>query len=196
MRLFLTFLGALFGGVGVYFKVEERNATKRMKEAEVERELADRRLAKADDRMRGFQLPVKTPFPEMRNSVLLVGLGGVGKTSFINKLLDSDAARPEIATDSFDIYRYGVVLPDNEKPSTCWIYMSDYAGQDLGSLVRAFVEQQRLSYSPMRYGHINSLILLVDLMPAPATGAAKHETAEEPNSDRVQQHSLLSKLAF
>ncbi len=69
--------------------------------------------------MRGFQLPVKTPFPEMRNSVLLVGLGGVGKTSFINKLLDSDVARPEIATDSFKIYRYGVVLPDNENPSTC-----------------------------------------------------------------------------
>ncbi len=48
LRLFLTFLGVLFGAVGVYFKVEERNATKRMKEAEVERELAGRRLAKAD----------------------------------------------------------------------------------------------------------------------------------------------------
>lgn len=66
--------------------------------------------------------------------------------------------------------------------------MSDYAGQDLGSLVRAFVEQQRLPYSPIRYGHINSLILLVDLMPAPATGAAKPKTANEPNSERVRQH--------
>ena len=43
--------------------------------------------------------------------------------------------------------------------------MSDYRGQDFGTQVAAFIQQQLKNRTPMRYGDIDSLILVVDLLP-------------------------------
>ena len=166
----------------------ERNAVRKMKEEQDQREEVEQRLAESEDLVQGYHLPARTPFPNTRNSVILLGLGGVGKTTFINTLLHSSSARPDIATDSFKIYRYAVQSQNDSSRSTCSIYISDYMGQDLGSLVRAFVEQQGLPFSPMRYGHINTLILIVDLIPPPATGADDHKMSDQPDLERVQEH--------
>lgn len=125
---------------------------------------------------RSYQQPYQVPTKDRRNITILIGLGGSGKTNLIKTLLDNDQANPNERTENFDIYystyNSGVMekigrRTKKQKSSEqykYWLFISDYKGQNLGTLISAFIQQQKREYSPLAYGHINSLILVVDLL--------------------------------
>lgn len=124
---------------------------------------------------RSYQQPYQVPTKDKRNITLLIGLGGTGKTNLIKTLLDNEKANPKEKTENFDIYystyNSGVMEETGRRTTRqnsseqykYWLFISDYKGQNLGSLISAFILQQKREYSPLAYGYINSLILVVDL---------------------------------
>lgn len=105
-----------------------------------------------------------------RNSIMLLGLGGVGKTTFIRSLFDNLHANPSATTERYELYQtnFSIKDPQNPKKGKQYsLFVGDYRGQNLGQLVREFITQQKKSFEPMAYGYINSLILVVDLFPPP-----------------------------
>lgn len=136
---------------------------------------AYRARAKIRKIRRGYLEPFRIPTSDRRNSILMIGLGGTGKTQLIKSLLDNEEAEPKEKTQGFDIYfstyNSGKMKLHEETSSRkqmsnkYWLFIADYKGQNLGTLVSAFIQQQKREYSPLAYGHINSLILVVDLWP-------------------------------
>ena len=124
---------------------------------------------------RSYLEPYQVPTTDRRNIILLIGLGGTGKTALIRSLLDNEEASPEERTGSFDIY-YSTYTSGKIHDSTWnskqqkmqlkyWFFIADYIGQNLGTLIRGFIQQQKREYSPLAFGYVNSLILVVDLWP-------------------------------
>ncbi len=68
-----------------------------------EKQKMDEMEKKLEELKNGFTLPVQVPSKDKRNSVLLVGLGGSGKTSFISSLLANGQANPDERTEKFEI---------------------------------------------------------------------------------------------
>ena len=105
-----------------------------------------------------FKLPVKIPLTDKRNSILLVGLGGTGKTSLIKALLNNHEANPNEKTENFEIYKGDRLSikskqEKNTENNRYWFYIADYKGQNIGQLVRSFIVQQKKPYSPLAYGY-------------------------------------------
>lgn len=124
---------------------------------------------------------------------MLLGLGGVGKTTFVRGVFQNPKANPSVSTEHYGLYRTttDVEDPDDKRRNEKYtLYVGDYRGQNLGQLVSKFITQQKASFEPMSYGYINSLVLIVDLFPP-------HEqfdhTMVEPrdcvDSDRVEKHN-------
>ena len=141
-----------------------------------------------------FKLPVKIPSKDKRNSILLVGLGGTGKTSLIKALLNNHEANPNEKTESFEIYKGDrLSIKSNQEKNTennrFWFYIADYKGQNIGQLVRSFIVQQKKPYSPLAYGYVTSLILIVDLI-APKEDIADADIKRQIKYDetRVKEH--------
>jgi len=126
---------------------------------------------------------------DVRSSIMLLGLGGSGKTTLIRRLVNDDRANPQRKTEEFEIYPGKRAFTIDAKESICHFWISDYKGQDLGTLTRAFVEQQKIPNSPMAYGYINALIVIVDLI-KPKSNAHEPEPlpTDEPDLKRVQDH--------
>ena len=118
--------------------------------------------------LEGASLPVKVEVDERRNSIMLLGIGGTGKTTLIRSLFNDNTANPDIRTDKYVIYSKTERIPAPSPESSCSLYISDYVGQNLGMLIRAFLEEQARPYSPMRYGFVESLILMVDVVRPPS----------------------------
>jgi len=125
-----------------------------------------RKRSAAERKLEGIFRPVKTPENETRNSVMLLGIGGAGKTSLIRSIFDDPQANPNVLTDVYDLY--SVKIENIRNSTSCSLFVGDYKGQDLGTLIRTFVMQQKEPYHPMAYGFITSLILVVDLFPPPS----------------------------
>ena len=120
-------------------------------------------------RWSGLTKPIKVKQGN-RNSIMLLGLGGVGKTSFIRSLFGNTEANPTISTENYELYQttISIMNPRNAKDTRHYsLFVGDYRGQNLGQLIREFITQQKGSFEPMAYGYINSLILIVDLIPPP-----------------------------
>src|SRR5262249_52971091 len=82
-------------------------------------------------RLKALQLPPPIKVDETRNSILLVGVGGVGKTSLIKALTQDPAAEPD-TTGPFQIYKHVEELgnePSGIKRTN--LYLADYRWQDL-----------------------------------------------------------------
>jgi hypothetical protein len=92
------------------------------------------------------------------NTIVLVGMEGVGKTELIKQCFRHPEADSTTTTDKFAIYTSS---PSEDRK--CWINVADYQGQRIEMLVSNFIEHQLLPDSPLKYGSVNSLIVLVDL---------------------------------
>ena len=127
---------------------------------------------KAEDTLRGITLPAKVPKGHKRNSIMLLGIGGVGKTTLIRSLFANPKANPAFSTVAYELYRttIDVAVETGERGGQpCHLFVGDYRGQDLGSLIREFIVAQMKSYDPMSYGYINTLVLMVDVVDPPAS---------------------------
>jgi GTPase SAR1 family protein len=116
-----------------------------------------------------LKLPAPVLADETRNSVLVLGLGGSGKTSLIKSVTNNPDANPKIKSADFKIYdtAVGITNPAGAEFKKMRLFISDYAGQNLTTLFSGFINEQRNLYSQMRYGYLNSLILVVDLFDPP-----------------------------
>ena len=61
-----------------------------------------------EERLEGLTLPIKVGEGYRRNSIMLLGTGGTGKTSLIRSLFDSPEATPDDATDHYEMYRTNI----------------------------------------------------------------------------------------
>jgi hypothetical protein len=112
--------------------------------------------------LKALQLPPRVGGDETRNSILLVGIGGVGKTSLIRALIDP-AAEPD-TTGPFQIYKHVEELgnePSGIKRTN--LYFADYRWQNLTDLIGRFLLEQKRPYCPLRYGFLNSMSMVVDV---------------------------------
>ena len=142
---------------------------------------------------RSFREPVRVPDGEFRNSIVLIGLGGTGKTTFIKALLQNEEANPDEKTEKYEIYhgdRSSGKVANSKKNKKTWFYIADYKGQNIGQLVRAFILQQKKKYSPVAYSYINSFILMVDLWPpSDRQNDPDPSPQDKPNMERVDTHN-------
>jgi len=77
----------------------------------------------------------------------------------------------------------------NKSNSKYWFYIADYKGQNIGQLVRSFIIQQKKPFSPLAYGDITSLILMVDLVtPKEEAHYEDIPKQEKYNQERVNKH--------
>ncbi|MBX3188985.1 MAG: hypothetical protein KF819_18335 [Labilithrix sp.] len=131
--------------------------------------------------------PAKLPASAKRNSIIIVALGGTGKTMLIRHLLKDPNANPQKRTEEYALY-HGVRSNGGDRHEYHF-YVSDYKGQNIGTLVRAFVLQQKERWSPMAYGYVNTLVVMVDAFPPPddPTDDAPEKIAD-PIEDRVAKH--------
>jgi hypothetical protein len=140
---------------------------------------------RAEVATRGLREPVQVPPGEKRHSIVLLGLGGSGKTQLIQSLIRHPGANPEQKTQQYAIYHSRQTLNNGEVAQN--LYVSDYVGQNLGSLIRAFVLQQFEPYSAMAYGHITAVILVVDLVGPPDDPDVAQPWREMPDGDRIAE---------
>ena len=137
---------------------------------------------------------VKAKNPDKKiNSVMVLGIGGVGKTSLIKSLSNSLVANPKIQTNRYSIYEFKETSNNNSNdkkaPQEYEIFLSDYAGEKLEDLVRGFIEQQIIPYSPMRYNSVNTLILVVDLFSPPQLPDEQVTQKKYPDEARIKQNT-------
>ena len=86
-------------------------------------------------RLKALQLPPPVRVDETRNAILLVGIGGVGKTSLI-KALTHDLAAEQDTIGPFKIYKHVEELgnePSGIKRTN--LYFADYRWQNLTDLI-------------------------------------------------------------
>jgi hypothetical protein len=174
----------------------QANAQRASKEAREEAE---------KETLNSLTLPVPLGPREKRNSVLVLGLGGVGKTTLINKLFEGDSADYRIATNDVRLYHAVSEFKgfstssgynDDEAYKNTY-YAADYKGQNIDSLIRFLILEQKQPFSPLTYGSINSLIFVVDISPpdAPTTLMEKYEqiNLNEVRSDlHIKEWSNIS----
>jgi ATPase subunit of ABC transporter with duplicated ATPase domains len=100
-------------------------------------------------RLKALQLPPPVRMHETRNSILLVGIGGVGKTSLIKALTHDSAAEPD-TIGPFKIYKYAQEL-ENESSGIkrTNLYFADYRWQNLTDLIGRFLLEQKQPYCPL-----------------------------------------------
>jgi GTPase SAR1 family protein len=136
---------------------------------------------------RGLHEPIPIGANEKRNSIILVGLGGTGKTTLIRSLLKDNTANPDERTEHYELY-HGTSAAKGDK-YTYRFFISDYKGQDIATLISSFIVQQLQLYSPMSYGHIQSIILMVDLVPPKKQKDDPDPVPiQTPNKKRIQTH--------
>jgi|688.fasta_scaffold191662_3 GTPase SAR1 family protein len=134
-----------------------------------------------------LQKPKPLARNEKRNSIIIVGLGGCGKTTLINRLSGDHRADPEIQTSDYERYRWSE--KSNSIEPTFKYYMADYKGQNIGTLIKGLIKEQKIPYSPMTWGAVNSLIFVVDIAkPYNKNTQTKDFTLEVENAwqERVQ----------
>jgi len=137
---------------------------------------------------------------QKRNSILLIGLGGTGKTTLIRNLLLVNCADPKLKTDNCDIYSgersaYRKATnskreSDDQNEDSYLFHITDYKGQNIGTLVRGFLELQNKPNSPIKLNHVNSLILMVDIFRPGSShdDPDSRKIQDKPDITRIEEH--------
>jgi len=141
---------------------------------------------------KGITEPVQLPTNEFRNLMMIIGLGGSGKTSLIRMIFNDRGANPQVKTDGQQLFRthfgFNAGELNGDLPRTLHVFACDYVGQNLSTLTRTFVKQQQDLYSPMAYGYINAIVLVVDLREPPEVDGGTVPVTDEPNQQRINEH--------
>lgn len=153
----------------------------------------DKQILDKDNTIKGYKLPRPIPEQDKRNTILLIALGGTGKTALIKSLFQNPEANPEQDTLAFDIYcanRASNKEGNTEtKYTKYWFRIADYKGQNVGDLIRAFIEQQQEPYPLLAYGYVDSLIIMVDLIsPKPDKDSPEIIPTSNYDSERINYH--------
>lgn len=157
------FVVAVFGGIIAFVKV---------KASEYKRRLTGPR----------FSLPEK--FEESMNRVLLVGIGGVGKTSLIKKITAHSEIDPRIRSADFRTYSLVHEVSSTRSQKVCRIDIDDYRGQDLGQLVDAWSTRK----NGLKNANIESIVMVVDLFKPVGAGGAALRSSPNIDLDRVNHN--------
>ncbi|QSV67863.1 MAG: GTPase domain-containing protein [Aphanizomenon flos-aquae DEX188] len=169
-NVLLTALMAVIPALSGYFVVYLRRETKKIEEDT---------LNKLDKRK-----PLEPG--EFRNSILLVGLGGSGKTTLIGYLVDQ--GNSEMSTRDFANYK-SLSESIDKNGNTYKFYIADYPGQNIGVLIKGLMAEQKVPYSPMTFNGIDSIIIVVDLVYTPEPGSKiDMDLVRQTWQERVQQH--------
>jgi GTPase SAR1 family protein len=135
----------------------------------------------------GLRDPVRIGPKERRNSMILVGLGGTGKTTLIRSLIRDPKANPDERTEHYELYHGAQSAKGDEYKYL--FFISDYKGQDIATLVGSFIAQQLKLYSAMAYGHVQTIILMVDLVsPRNDYRDPDPQPVDEPDPERIKLH--------
>lgn len=108
-----------------------------------------------------FNLPLKSE--ERINRVLLVGIGGSGKTTFIRSVTNHPDANPRIKTGSVKTYSMVHELTTGGTSIVNRIDVDDYRGQNFGDVVG----ENMLRAAKGDLTPINSIVIIVDTIPPP-----------------------------
>lgn len=172
---------------------ERQHAAEQLKQAKDE--LIREKIAAIGEVRSSFIEPPPLAKGEKRNSIILLGLGNSGKTQFISNLLDAEDANPMVKTPDYSIYHkriepaskiFGKTTGVQERTVTN-LYVSDYLGQNIGNLVRSFLLQQKLEHSPMTFGYVNSLIVVVDGVSVPTVEDRHQRISPERIKENLAQ---------
>ena len=137
----------------------------------------------------GYTLPTRSRKGEATNNVIVLGIGGVGKTSVIRQLTGNRKANPDIKTNEFEIYTSSIIeATTGQSGRIRTLRLADYKGQNLGTLISGFCRMQLRPYSPLRWGHVNSLVIVVDLFKFQDTSKITALRREQPDRVRIDEN--------
>lgn len=108
-----------------------------------------------------LKAPINVPDGKRKNTVLVIGLGRVGKSTIITSICEPLRSKKPLMTKEFGIYEAESRIENEEYV----LQFTDYEGQDFSQLIRNFVIHQLVPNSPVKYGAINTLLVVVDLFP-------------------------------
>lgn len=141
--------------------------------------------------------------PRRHPHILIVGLGGVGKTTLVRNAFLNRDADPTQKTLNFAFYgtalswrKYPGLDGPGTKATDVHCYVSDYRGQDLGSLLKSTQLDPNFRSALRRAGPISQVVIVVDVA-APPERREPHPHRVRPDADRIQENnSQWSDLAL
>ncbi len=133
---------------------------------------------------------VKIPSGHKKNSIMMIGLGGSGKTTLSRRICGDMNKDPSAQTEEFQLFD-GVIENGGQKYD---YYVSDYRGQNVGSLITGFIAQQLVERSPFRFGHVNSLILVVDILES-TDDLINVPPVDHPKTPKIESERVAENIA-
>lgn len=141
-------------------------------------------LRKLDRSWQNKFKPIKVPKGERKNTILLIGKGRTGKTQLVSYFTDSQPSTKDV-TNNF----YVRTCTKKYKEKTITYYLSDYRGQNFGQLINNFIIEQLTPGTIMRYGDINTLLLMVDIVPSEGANSDPHKKYNNLSIRRIKSHT-------
>lgn len=143
-----------------------------------------------------YLMPPKLTSESKKNAILLLGQGGTGKTTLIQHLFHDEDANPATQTEVCKVYEKSLKTKNENvdsgsgNSSQFHLFVADYKGQNVGTLVRGFIELQSSPNAPIKYKHVNSLIMVVDIFTPGEFHDDDIENAmnEKPDVARIESH--------
>lgn len=132
-------------------------------------------------------MPRKIKSGKRKNTVLLIGIGRVGKTQLVSYFTESNPL-PQKITNEFSIHTTEKMYKKEKIQENIIIYFNDYRGQNFGQLVNSFIKEQLTPNTILRYGDINTLVLIVDIFPAEEDDLNIKMQYNEHSNDRIKEH--------